>query len=289
MFLRYGWPGSYTAPDIPSPSTVNHPSATAYAPHVDRFLEKEVRLGAMLGPFDAPPFHDWFQTSPLMSVAKKDSDTRRVIIDLSFPVGHSVNDGVLKNHFQGVPLTYTLPTIADLASRVAASGPGTYLWKSDLARAYRQLRSDPLDYPLMGIAHKGKYYADLCPSFGCRGSSAAQQRVSTALCHLMKNQGFDMLAYIDDFCGVHSCLDDDVRAFGAFEELCQSLGLKTAPEKAAFPSTRMEWLGFQFDTNAMEITLPTDKLQDILAIADSWLSKERASRREIQALVQRLC
>ena len=287
-FLRYGWLGSYTAPDIPTPSAKNHPSATAFMNDVDLFLEKEVRLGAMLGPLKAPPFREWFQTSPLMSVEKKDSDRRRVIIDLSFPEGSSVNDGVLKNHFQGSPLTYKLPTINDMASVVAALGPGAYLWKADLARAYRQLRSDPLDYPLMGVAHRGSYYADLCPSFGCRGSSAAQQRVSTAVCHLMKKKGFEVLAYIDDFCGAHSSFDEAVRAFAEFERLCQVLGLQIAPEKSAFPSTTMEWLGFQFDTTRMDITIPHDKLADIIAIAHLWSTKSRATRKELQALAGKL-
>ena len=124
-FLRFGWPGSYTAPSPPTPSVSNHPSATNFAKDLDSFLEKEVRLGAMLGPFDAPPFSDWYQTSQLMTVEKKDSDKRRVIIDLSYPAGEAVNDGVLKNHFQGEPLTYKLPTITDLSDRIAAMAPGS--------------------------------------------------------------------------------------------------------------------------------------------------------------------
>ena len=66
-FLRYGWPGSYTAPLPPTPSQKNHPSAEIHADDVGAFLSKEVELGAMLGPFEAPPFEDWFQTSPLMT------------------------------------------------------------------------------------------------------------------------------------------------------------------------------------------------------------------------------
>ena len=288
LFLRYGWPGSYTAPLPPKSTTVNHPSALAYMSEVDRFLEKEVRLGAMLGPFDSPPFVEWNQTSPLMSVEKRDSDRRRIIIDLSFPEGESVNDGVLRNYFQGDPLSYKLPTINDLSSAIVAMGRGAFLWKSDLARAYRQLRSDPLDYPLMGITHRGKYFTDICPSFGCRSSSAAQQRVSEAVCHLMANQGYQVLAYIDDFCGLHPTFDSAVKAFAAFEGMCEKLGLKMAPEKSAFPATKMDWLGFTFDTLAMEVTLPPDKLAEILAISTQWLTKTRASRRDLQMLAGKL-
>ena len=39
---------------------------------------------------------------------------------------------------------------------------------------------------------------DICPLFGCRGSFAAQQRVSNALGHLMNVCVHDVLAYVDD-------------------------------------------------------------------------------------------
>ena len=184
QFLRYGWPSSYTAPCQPTSSQKNHPSALAYVAEVERFIKKELSKGALLGPFDTPPFYPWTQNSPLMTAEKKDSERRRLIINLSFPEGESVNAGVARNFFQGEEKSYTLPTVHDLAEMVTAMGPGTFLWKTNLEQAYRQLRSDPLDYPLMGISHKGRYYTDICPSFGCRGSSAAQQRVSTTVCHL---------------------------------------------------------------------------------------------------------
>ena len=110
-FLRFGWPSGYTAPMPPTPSEVNHPSADNY---VSKFLAKEVGLGAMLGPFPVSPFAGWSEVSPLMTIEKKDSTSRRVIIDLSFPIGMGVNSGVPKNFFQGEVKQYSLPTIHNL-------------------------------------------------------------------------------------------------------------------------------------------------------------------------------
>ena len=287
-YLRFGWPSSYTAPAPPEPTFTNHPSALAHADEVDRFINKELELGAMLGPFPDPPFKEWTQTSPLMTIPKKDSHRRRVIIDLSFPLGRSVNSGVGKNVFQGREYTYSLPTVTDLANIVLANGPGSYLWKADLERAYRQLRSDPLDYPLMCIKHKDNYFVDICPSFGCRGSGAAQQRVSSAVCYLMDCQGHMVLAYVDDFCGAHKSFHHAMTSFMAFEQLCQDLGLKIAPEKSTFPATSMEWLGFNIDTVKMEITIPTQKLDEVLSLATHWSSKPRASKRDYQSLAGKL-
>ena len=223
-----------------------------------------------------------------MTAPKKDSNKRRVIIDLSSPKGASVNDGVAKNFFQGRPFTYTLPSASDLAAHLIRNPVPSYLWKADLERAYRQLRSDPLDYPLMGISHKGSIYLDVCPSFGCRGSSAAQQRVSRAVCFLMQQQGHTVLAYVDDFCGVAPTLQEAVSAFSAFEGLCSKLGLKLAPEKSSFPSTLMEWLGFIFDSQNMTITIPQSKLAEIVDLARTWTYRKRATRHDLQVLAGKL-
>ena len=155
QFLRFGWPSSYTAPTPPTSTMRNHPSAAAYSAHIDHFVNTEVSKGALLGPFPVLPFAPWTQVSPLMTAPKKDSIKRRVIIDLSFPAGSSVNDGVARNFFQGKHRSYNLPTVHDLAEIVIDQGQGTLMWKNDLERAYRQLRSDPMDYPLMCIRHKG--------------------------------------------------------------------------------------------------------------------------------------
>ena len=137
-YLCYGWPGGYVAQNPPKPTTVNHPSATGFneTEHVAKFINTELQKGAMLGPFKASPFDKWNQTSPLMTCPKKQSANRRVIIDLSFPVGHSVNDGVPKNVFQGEDVNYSLPTLQDLVEIVKKNSRDSYLWKADLERAY---------------------------------------------------------------------------------------------------------------------------------------------------------
>ena len=287
-FLRYGWPSGYTAPTPPIPSDTNHPSALCFPADVTKFLDKEVKLGAMLGPFTAPPFREWSQVSPLMTVEKKDSASRRVIIDLSFPMGYGVNSGIPKNFFQGAERQYSLPTIHHLGQRIIAMGRDCYIWKADLERAYRQLRCDPLDYQLMGVMHRWAYFTDICPSFGCRGSSMSQQRVSEAVCYLMDREGYSLLAYVDDFCSIGRSAAAAHNAYKAFLSLMDVLGLQLAPEKCAPPSKQMEWLGFWFDTVEMTITIPPAKLKEILEIATAWGEKTRASRRDLQRLAGKL-
>ena len=140
----------------------------------------------------------------------------------------------------------------------------------------------------MGIQHKGKIYLDLCPSFGARSSSASQQRVSRAVCYMLEKDGHDVVAYVDDFCGAHATFREAMAAFVAFESLCEDLGLKVAPEKSKFPTTKLEWLGFDIDTVEMKITIPDQKLADIITMADTWMEKRTISRRDLQSIAGKL-
>ena len=283
-FLRYGWPTCYGAPSPPQATYKNHDSATQYASSIDDFIVKELSLGGLVGPFNAPPFQPWCQISPLMTQPKKDSKKRRVIIDLSFPAGRGVNSGIGKNVYEGEPLRYTLPSILTLADRVRKLGQGSYMWKHDLSRAYRQSRICPLSFPLLGIRHRGLYYIDVCPAFGCRVSGCSQQRVSESLCAFMGEEGHTILAYVDDFCGVSASHDAASKAFHRFESLCEELGMALAEEKSAPPSQCMEWLGFELNSIDMTLKVPQSKLDDILKEAGQWEKKVKANKSEIQSV-----
>ena len=66
-YLAYGWPINYMAYHAPVATHINHSSALAYPRHVDQFLARECKEGAMLGPFPQPPFSPWSHTSPLLT------------------------------------------------------------------------------------------------------------------------------------------------------------------------------------------------------------------------------
>ena len=96
-FLRYGFPISWEGKDYPVPANTNHLGATRFPEHIDRYLNEEINLGATIGPFRIPPFFGRIGVSPLSSRPKKDSD-RRIILDLSYLFGNSVNDGNSQIH-----------------------------------------------------------------------------------------------------------------------------------------------------------------------------------------------
>lgn len=220
-FLRFGWPVGYHLPTPPVSIKENHHSARVHQKHIQHYIETETAHGAIVGPFSSPPFAPWTRLSPLMTRPKRDSDKRRVIVDMSFPTGEAVNDGIRICSIYGRDTTYTLPSVQDLAEIIQRSPSTAWLWKADLARAYRQLRVDPIDTPLLGFGVGTDSYIDLCPSFGCRSSSGACQRLSAAVVFMMARKGFSVLAFLDDFAG---CEQSREKAFPILDWKAYSSG-----------------------------------------------------------------
>ena len=94
--LKYGWPIDRDADKPLEKGEINHRGATEYAEHIDKYIERETTLGAMIGPFDSIPFTSQVAISPLSTCEKKQSDQRRIIMDCSWPIGFSLNVGLTK-------------------------------------------------------------------------------------------------------------------------------------------------------------------------------------------------
>ena len=111
-------------------------------------------MRAMIGPFECIPFKTPVAISPLSSRPKKDTSDRRVIMDYSWPLGTSLNDGISKLHYMGKAVALKYPTVDKLARRVfelmnAHSKQAIYFYKEDLDRAFRQLLGCPKSVPLL--------------------------------------------------------------------------------------------------------------------------------------------
>ena len=168
-WLKYGWPTG-RLPTIQSPvvNRKNHKGATDYPEHLQAYIQKEARYGAVMGPFKKIPFKDKVGISPLSTRPKKGSKERRVILDLSFPMGQAVNDGIPGDTYMGIPVKLTFPKTDDFACRIYQLGPGCLMFKVDLSRYFRQIPLDPGDYSLIGYVINGDIYFDKVLPMGMR-------------------------------------------------------------------------------------------------------------------------
>ena len=93
QFIKCGFPLDYDEAVKLKCDFTNHKSAIRYPEHVDMYLNEEINFKAIHGPFNSPPFPD-MHCSPFITREKPNSNKHRVTVDLSWPMGNAVNDGV---------------------------------------------------------------------------------------------------------------------------------------------------------------------------------------------------
>ena len=287
-WLHYGWPMG-RLPTLPPPDTCvkNHKGATDFPQHLTNYISKERQKGAVMGPYDKIPFPDKVGISPLSTRPKKGSEERRVILDLSFPVGNSVNEGIPKDTYLGFTADLTFPKTDDFALRIFNLGPGCYMFKIDLSRYFRQIPLDPGDYSLIGYIIDVKVYFDKVLPMGMRSAPYIAQRITNAIAFIHWTLGFFLLNYVDDFVGAE--LREKIwQAYTALADLLEELGVETSKGKLVLPTTRLEFLGVTFDSQSMTMEISEEKLAEIRTELEAWLYKVTATRKEVESLVGKL-
>ena len=287
-WMRYGWPVG-RLPTLPDPQITfkNHKSATDYPEALDKYIQKEDSYNAIIGALDSIPFTSHLGISPLSTTPKKESEDRRIILDLSYPPGGSVNDGIIKDNYLGFEAKLHFPKTDDYAQRIHRLGKGALMFKIDLHRYFRQLNLDPGDYSLIGYIVRGKLYFDKMAPMGVRTGPYIAQRISSAITWIVQQVEYFLLNYVDDFVGA----EEGRKAWAAYTfltKLLRDLRVQTSPEKRVCPTTRLDFLGTTFDSQKMSMEVPPAKMQEILTELKRWKSLNRASRRDIESLIGKL-
>ena len=147
----------------PSGPIRNNLSTLKKSEDVSDSILKELVRGHTAGLFLTPLFHN-LHSSPLGAATKKDGSTR-IILDLSFPRGSSVNDGIPIELF-----TVRYTSFDQAVHMVKVVGPRCFLAKVDLKHAFRLCPVHPEDWHLLGYFWKNRFFFDMRLPFGSRSS-----------------------------------------------------------------------------------------------------------------------
>ena len=209
----------------------------------------------------------------------------RLILDLSFPLGKSVNDGIPKNL-----CSLQFATVDDAAWLIANHGAGTLLAKIDISHAYRNVPVHPEDRQLLGMIWKGSIYIDATLPFGLRSAPKIFCAISDTLEWVLLREGVSScLHYIDDFLTVDAPDSTECgQNLSRIIATCHKLGVPLATEKIEGPATTLTFLGIEFNTIHMTIQLPPDKLSHLQNKVAGWLGKRAATKREMLSLIGEL-
>ena len=278
--LRHGFRVGFTRPHGSlQPCKRNIPSAYDHPEVVSRYLQEECLQGRVLGPFPTGP--PGLHISRFGVIPKRSQPGKwRLIVDLSAPKDHSVNDGIADNLCS---LKY--PSIDTAIELVLSLGPGAYLSKLDIKEAYRMVPVHPEDWPLLGMRWQGAYYVDTRLPFGLRSAPKIFNAVADALHWIMTHKGIqNMIHYLDDFLMIEPPASKG-HALSTALTIWESLGAPVAPNKAEGPATCLCFLGIELDTVHLTARLPSDKLERLQSLLRTWGDKKACTKRELLSLI----
>ena len=121
-------------------------------------------------------------------------------------------------------------------------------------------------------------------------------RITDALSWIHKQSGLESegektnhcINYCDDLGGAESSKGRADSSFNCLGTLLIELGLAKSIEKARAPSTEMVYLGVQFNSIAMTMSVPPDKLAEVKEEIERWYRKTTAAKKPLQSLLGKL-
>jgi hypothetical protein len=70
-----------------------------------------------------------------------------------------------------------------------------------------------------------------------------------------------------------------------FHETCQHLGVPIAHEKTEGPVTEIVFLGLQINTQKQTVTIPMDKLEEMVQKIKTMLKQKKVTLKQIQSMI----
>ena len=133
------------------------------------------------------------------------------------------------------------------------------------------------------------YLIDKCLPYEGRSAPGIFHRVTQAVWWTMHRRGFNgLVVYLDDFIIIAPTREECQLAFDTLMQLLKDLGFQISIAKFVLPCQLLVFLGIQIDTNALVLPLPKDKLNKTKAIVQSFVSRKRASKHQLQTLAGKL-
>ena len=160
--LQNGFHVGFNTASVSLKSAAQNMSSASLQPSViDDYLHRELAKGHIAGPFSSPLLPH-LHISRFGVIPKRHQPGKwRLILNLSSPDGHSVNDGIRKD-----PFTVQYMKVDDTIDRIMSLGRGTLLAKFDVESAYRIIPVHPNDLYLLGTQWQGNYFVDTTLPFG---------------------------------------------------------------------------------------------------------------------------
>ena len=268
-----------------SPAKHNMPSVSQKPQLVEEYVAKECAERNFIGPLPSSQLSNGqtIQVSCIGLIPKGHNTGKwRLITDLSFPEGSSVNDGITPERCS---LEYI--TVDKVAASAMAMGEGTLLAKIDVKSAYRLVPIHPADRQLLGISWHGSLFVDTKLPFGLRSAPKIFNALADALEWCFRQKGVkEVEHYLDDFITMGPPLTDTCAwNLQMIKGVAANLGVPLAEDKEEGPATALTFLGIRIDTVKGTLSLPSEKVARLHKELGQWNCRRCCRRRELESLI----
>lgn len=223
--------------------------------------------------------------SAIGAVPKSGSEWR-IIHDYSLPLHTGVNS--FSPDFQH----YSYESVDDAVSLMDKNH---FAAKTDIRHAYRNVKINENSQRATGLCwtfNSGNtvYMVDRKLPFGARASPTIFHRLTQAVKRMMVRRGYcGLVVFQDDFLTVGSTYEECREAWECLKSLLIELGFQINAKKLVPPTQTVVFLGITIDSKACELSLPETKLVAIKSTVADFMRRKRATKRQLQQLVGRLC
>ena len=268
-------------------SNHNGKSALKHGKLITDTIATWVKKGYVIGPFSSPPFED-LHISPLMATEQKTKV--RPILNLSAPVGFSLNDSVNKIGIRKL----TMSSAKKFSQTLLQLGRNAVFAKSDLVDAYKLIPIHPSNWKYYGFKWLGKFFIDTTTPFGSNTAPANFDDVGETLANIVKTicktpkqlihrQLDDVPVIAPEFSKLAGNFSD------TYKKVCKSLNIEMAPQcvnkEKAFDETKTGTvLGIEFNSENLSWRLPNVKYNDSIWILNEFLEKNTCTLLDLQKL-----
>ena len=239
-----------------------------------------VEKGFVYGPVPLDQVPPGAKFSGIMTRPKPNGSVR-VILNLSAPIGESVNDGISSEEFPT-----KMSSTEEWLRVLNKAGKNCLILKIDFSDAYKHIAVHRQDTDLQWFEWLGMAFKELCLIFGAVSSAGIFDAVAKIILFIViKKANFDKdlcIQHLDDICCASSLANSDLleKFDKTFAEVAKILGVQLAPRddptKSFGSSTKGVVLGVEYDTEKWTWGLAEEKLSRFLnclkdAINSQWI------------------
>ena len=188
--------------------------------------------------------------SSFFLVPKPNTSKKRFILNLK-----QFNQFVPTEHFQ----------MEDGRAVLSLISQGDFLGKIDLHSAYYSVSIHPASTKYLRFSFQGCLYQFNVLPFGLTSAPFVFTKLLKPVLHYLRCRGFRSVAYLDDFLCFGSTYQECLENITVTMTLFESLGFLVNKEKSVLlPSTKIVFLGLEYDSVRMTVGLPADKRSSVL-------------------------